>query len=132
MVTRKSALMVCGAVMLGLTLANPGRAASTAASQTNHLTFTGPVALPGVTLPRGTYTFEVVDLHPDIVRVLSRDGSRVYFTGFTNGIARPAGLSADRLVTLAETARGIAPRIEAWYPIGKSTGRRFIYPDATR
>ena len=80
MVTRKSALMVCGAVMLGFTLANPGRAASTAASQTNRLTFSGPVGLPGVTLPRGTYTFEVIPLHPDIVRVLSRDRSRVSFT----------------------------------------------------
>ena len=132
MVTRKSALMVCGAVMLGLTLANPGSAASTAASQTNHLTFSGPVGLPGVTLPRGTYTFEVIPLRPDIVRVLSRDGSRVYFTGFTTRVARPAGLGADRLVTLTEMPRGVAPRIEAWYPVGQSTGSRFIYPDPTR
>src|SRR5262245_55516396 len=83
MVTRKSALMVCGAVLLGITQANPGRAASTAASQTNHLTFPGPVGLPGLTLPAGSYTFQLIPLHPDIVRVLSRDGSRVYFTGFT-------------------------------------------------
>jgi hypothetical protein len=132
MFIRRLALMACGAAVLSLTVATPDGAASNVPSQMNHLTFSGPVGLPGVTLPRGTYTFEVVDLHPDIVRVLSRDGSRVYFTGFTNRLARPAGLSADRLVTLAETARGMAPRIEAWYPIGKSTGRRFIYPDATR
>ena len=132
MFTRKSALMACGAVVLGLTLANPGRAASTAASQTNHLTFSGPIGLPGVTLPRGTYTFEVTPLHPDIVRVLSRDGSRLYFTGFTMRVARPAGLSADRPVTLAETPRGVAPRITAWYPVGASQGQAFRYSDATR
>lgn len=132
MITRKSALMVCGAVMLGLTLANPGSAASTAASQTNHLTFSGPVGLPGVTLPGGTYTFEVIPLHPDIVRVLSRDGSRVYFTGFTVHVARPAGLSADQPVTLAETRRGVAPRITAWYPVGASQGQAFRYPDVKR
>jgi hypothetical protein len=132
MVTRKSALMVCGAVVLGLTLANLGRAASTAASQTNHLTFSGPVGLPGVTLPRGTYTFEVIPLHPDIVRVLSRDGSRMYFTGFTMRVVRPAGLSADQPVTVAETARGVAPRITAWYPVGASHGQEFRYPNTTR
>jgi hypothetical protein len=132
MFTRKSALMACGAVVLGLTLANPGRAASTAASQTNHLTFSGPVGLPRVTLPGGTYTFEVIPLHPDIVRVLSRDGLHVYFTGFTMRVARPAGLPPDRLVTLAETARGVAPRITAWYPAGASEGQAFRYPDVTR
>jgi hypothetical protein len=132
MVIRRSALMVCGAVMLGLTLANPGSAASTAASQTNHLTFSGPVGLPGVTLPRGTYTFEMIPLHPDIVRVLSRDRSRVYFTGFTMRVARPASLSADQLVTLTEMPRGVAPRVAAWYPIGASHGEAFRYPGPTR
>jgi hypothetical protein len=87
--------------------------------------------LPGVTLPRGTYTFEVVELHPDIVRVLNRDGSRVYFTGFTTIVNR-LDQRADRLVTLTETSGGFPPRIETWYPIGQSTGRRFIYADAAR
>jgi hypothetical protein len=132
MFTRKSALMLCGAIVLGLTVASPGGAASSAVSQTNHLTFSGPVGLPGVTLPRGTYTFQGIPLHPDIVRVLSRDGSRLYFTGFSTRVARPAGLPADRLVTLAETPRGVAPRISAWYPIGASEGQAFLYPDVTR
>jgi hypothetical protein len=132
MFTRKSVLTACGAAVLGLTLANPGGAGSTAPSQTNHLTFSGPVGLPGVTLPRGTYTFQVIPLHPDIVRVLSRDGSRVYFTGFTMRVARPAGLSSDQLVTLGETAPGVAPRITTWYPIGASHGEQFRYRDTTR
>jgi hypothetical protein len=132
MFTRRLALMACGAAVLGLTVATPDGAASNVPSQLNHLTFSGPVGLPGITLPRGTYTFEMIPLHPDIVRVLSRDGSRVYFTGFTTRVARPAGLGADRLVTLTEMPRGVAPRIEAWYPVGQSTGSRFIYPDPTR
>jgi hypothetical protein len=127
----KLALMACGAAVLGLTVASPGGASALAAN-TNHLTFSGAVALPGVTLPRGTYTFEVVELHPDIVRVLSRDGSRVYFTGFTTTVNRPMDKRADRLITLVETSRGVPPRIETWYPIGQSTGRRFIYPDVVR
>jgi hypothetical protein len=131
MFTRRFALIACGAAVLGLAVAPAGDASSLAVS-TNHLTFSGAVALPGVTLPRGTYTFEVIDPHPDIVRVLSRDRSRVYFMGFTTTVARPAGRSTDRLVTLAETSRGVPPRIDTWYPIGQSTGRRFIYADAAR
>jgi hypothetical protein len=131
MFTRRLALIACGAAVLGLAVAPTGDAASLAL-KTNHLTFSGAVALPGVTLPRGTYTFEVVELHPDIVRVLSRDGSRVYFMGFTATVVRPADQGADRLVTLAETSRSVRPRIDTWYPIGQSTGRRFIYPDAAR
>jgi len=131
MLTRRLALIACGAAVLGLAIVPVGDASALAVG-TNHLTFNGAVALPGVTLPRGTYMFEVVDLHPDIVRVLSRDGSQVYFMGFTATVARPADQGADRLVTLAETSRGVPPRIETWYPIGQSTGRRFIYPDATR
>jgi hypothetical protein len=119
-------------VVLGLTVASPNGAASNAVGQTNHLTFSGAFRLPGVTLPRGTYTFQVVDLHPDIVRVLSRDSSRVYFMGFTTTVARPKGRSADRLVTLAETSSDVPPRIDTWYPLGQSTGRQFIYPDPTR
>jgi hypothetical protein len=56
----------------------------------------------------------------------------VYFMGFTTTVGRPPGRSAGRLVTLAETSRGVPPRIDTWYPIGQSTGRQFIYPDATR
>ena len=86
-----------------------------------------------MTLPRGTYTFELIDdEHPDIVRVMSRDGSQVYFTGFTRQVRRPAGLSANRTVTFAETPSDVAPRIQAWYPIGVATGHEFRYPNATR
>jgi hypothetical protein len=131
MTTYRLALIACSAAVLGLAVAPTGDASSLAL-KTDHLTFSGAVALPGVTLPRGTYTFEVVELHPDIVRVLSRDGARVYFTGFTTAVKRPMEQRADRPVTLMETSRDVAPRIETWYPIGQSTGRRFIYPDVVR
>lgn len=132
MFTRKLALLACGAAVLGLGIASSGKAASMVASRTNHLTFSGPVGLPGVTLARGTYPFELIPLHPDILRVLSRDGSKVYFTGFARQVSRPAGLRDDRIVTFAETPRGVAPRGNTWYPMGESTGDQFIYPDAAR
>ena len=95
-------------------------------NRTTLLTFSGQVALPGVVLTAGTYTFERADGHPDIVRVLSRDRSRVYFMAFTRQVDRPEGLPASRIVTFGEASGG-APPIEAWYPPDSSTGHGFIY-----
>ena len=131
MVTHKSALMVCSAVVLGLTLASPGGAASNAVTQTNHLTFSGPVGLPGVTLPRGTYTFEVIPLHPDIVRVLSRDGLHVYFTGFHHAGGAPRGPASRPARDLGRdgTRRGAAHH--HLVPGGRLRGAGIRYPDVT-
>jgi hypothetical protein len=128
---RKSALIVCGAV-LSLIFAASGDAASPTATRTQHLTFGGPIGLPGVSLGPGTYTFLVIESHPDIVRVQSHDGSAVYYTGFTRLVPRPASLRSDRTVTFAETPRGAPPRIDTWYPLESDTGRQFIYPDTRR
>lgn len=119
------------AIVLGLVL----MAASSRASMANHttiLTFSGPVSLPGVTLGRGTYVFELAD--PDIldvVRVTSQDRKLTYFMGFTRRVDRPAGLDAGRLVSLGESRPGVPPPILAWYPVD-SIGHQFIYRDATR
>jgi hypothetical protein len=93
----------------------------------NHLTFNGAVALPGVTLPAGTYVFEVVGNGGDIVRVSSKQG-RPYFMGFTERIERPRARRTDPVATLGEAPAGTPPPITAWHPIGSSRGHRFIYP----
>ena len=132
MFTGKTAVMACSAALLGLVLASSGDARSTGLTRTNHLTFSGPVGLPGVTLARGTYTFHLIALQPDIVQVQSRDGSQVYFTGFARQVDRPAGLRDDVTVTFAETPSNVAARIKVWYPVGMPSGREFIYPEKTR
>lgn len=96
--------------------------------QRNHVTFSGPVALPGVGLGTGTYIFERSGQDPRLVHVFNGDRSRVYFTGFTRAVARPAAMRRDRIVTFAEGRPGQPPRIAAWYPIGASTGYEFLYP----
>lgn len=94
---------------------------------TNHVTFSGPVALPGIALGTGTYIFERSADDPWVVRVFNGDRSRVYFAGFTHPVARPAGLRRDRIVTFAEGRPGLPPRIAAWYPVGASAGYQFLY-----
>ncbi len=94
----------------------------------DYVTFSGAVSLPGVTLPAGTYRFEVPDvgMADGIVSVSSRDGRKVYLTQFTNVIDRPRG-GESLNVTLGEAAPGTAPQVKAWFPIGEGSGRQFIY-----
>jgi hypothetical protein len=98
-------------------------------SRTTSLTFSGPVRLPGVTLGAGTYVFELAapETSADIVRVLSKDRSQVYFAAFTESVDRPAGVTADRQISFGEASAGVASPITAWYPAFESRGHRFIY-----
>ena len=128
MVNRKWVLTAFGAAILGLAVAASGEAWGTA-NRTNHLTLSGSFALPGITLPAGAYTFELADssLSLDIVRVVSRDRSKVHYTGFTNQVRRPANLPAGRMLTFGEAPAGTPPPVAAWYPDGDQMGRQFIY-----
>jgi hypothetical protein len=112
---------------MGLVLTVPMHGAEVAL-RTNYLTFSGPVALPGVTLQAGTYIFErVVDTEPDIVVVRDRARSKVYFLAFTQRAERPAGMSRTAAVTFGEARPGTPVPITAWYPLDSLTGHRFVY-----
>ena len=117
---------VGGALLLGLAVSaySIGWADSL---HRDYITFSGTVALPGVTLPAGTYRFEVPTTGAsDLVSVSSRDGKKVYLTQFTRIIDRPRG-GENVNVMLGEHAPGTAPQVKAWFPIGGNSGRQFIY-----
>jgi hypothetical protein len=99
-------------------------------SRTQYLTFTRPVALPGVTLKSGTYIFELADpdAAPDVVRVLSRDRKTVLLTAFTMSIDRPASVPLSQYVSLREVAPDRAMPITVWWSDPRS-GRQFVYTE---
>ena len=94
-----------------------------------YLTFNTPVALPGVTLPAGTYVFEraAPDSTLNLIRVSSRDRKKVYLTRSTITVERPRNWSGDRQIVFAERKAGEVPRIAVWYPIDTSIGHQFVY-----
>ncbi len=99
-------------------------------SRTGYLTFNTPFALPGVSLPAGSYIFERADPQTvDLVRVLSRDRKHVYLTAFTRLVARPAGLPNNVHVAFGEVRQGTPPPVTVWYPFGDTYGNQFIYSD---
>ena len=122
----RNLVLTAAIALMAFAAATPTRAALGPADK---ITFGAPVALPGVVLPAGAYTFEIAN--PDsslrVVRVTRRDTGRVYFAGFTRMVPRPVDLPADRLISLGEASRGVAVPITVWYPSGHSQGNQFIY-----
>jgi len=128
MFVRRIVHTLCGVVLLGV-LGTSATQAMIDARRTTHFTFSGAVQLPGVTLPAGTYTFEVVNTNSgsDVVSVTARDRSKVYLMQFTRAVYRPSAGTLKATVTLGETPAGTPPPVKAWYPESETRGREFVY-----
>lgn len=97
-------------------------------SHENRLTFSRPVALPGVVLPAGQYTFNVASPTAlDVVVVRETKTSKVLYMGFTNTVDRPRTLSTNTPVTFGEAPANEPRPIATWYEIGGRMGHQFLY-----
>jgi hypothetical protein len=116
-------------VALAAVFTAPSMKAGANLANVNHLTFRAPVALPGIVLPPGKYTFEAGPLaaSSNIVRVLSADNQKQYFVGLTQLVRRPAGMAPNEIVSMGEAPAGAPSPIRAWYPIGSTMGHEFRY-----
>ena len=124
MCIRTSVLAIFGAAVLGVLVAASAHAWS---NDTNYLTFNGPVALPGVTLPAGTYAFRTPSgIDKNIVQVMNRAETKSYYMGITRPLSRPRA-GTELLVTIGEAPARQVPPIQAWFPLGESDGHGFIY-----
>lgn len=99
------------------------------ANKLTYVTFSGPVSLPGTTLPAGTYAFRLADSPADrhIVQVFNRDETKL----FTTLLAVPAErdqADGEPVVTFAETPSDRPPAVRYWYYAGEKGGNEFVYP----
>src|SRR5215470_15632729 len=94
-----------------------------------YFTFSGPVEIPGATLPAGKYLFHLAD--PDsgrqVLQVQSADGKRVYGMFFSMPVQRPTAPD-EAEVRFMETASGSPAVISTLWYAGERTGRELIYP----
>ncbi len=118
--------MCCAAALVALLA--PGARADEWNKKT-FLTFSGPVQIPGATLPAGTYTFELAD--PDnarhVVRVSSQDGGKVMgmFMTIPQDRLEPPD---DNVIMFAERPAGTPQAIQTWFYPGDRIGEEFVYP----
>jgi hypothetical protein len=99
--------------------------------RSTHMTFSGPVSLPHVSLPAGTYLFRLVDVNNShVLQVLSDDGKVSYAMVDTIPIERtPEAAKNGEAVTFKE-APATAPRtLDAWF-YGDTEGCEMIYGDS--
>lgn len=132
MLNRKSVFTLCAAaaVLMGTTLNGSSVSAGfSPLTHVNYLTFNRPVALPGVVLPAGAYTFEAGPggRSRDIVLVSRRDGRGPVYLGFTREVRRPRNMSVDSTIAFGEAPAGQPTPIDTWFPIGQETGHQFLY-----
>jgi hypothetical protein len=128
MVNRKWLHVAFGVVILGL-LSTASTGAIWNARRTTYFTFSRAVQIPGASLAAGTYLFELVDSNTSInvVRVMSKDRTKVYLTAFTHLVSRPNDGKLDATIVFSETPAGTPPAIKTWFPQEELTGRQFIY-----
>ena len=120
----KSVRIGCAAGALAFMLAGSAIALG---SHENRLTFSRPVALPGVVLPAGSYSFDTHWDNSDVVIVRNKERSKVFYMGFTTQVLRPTRMPSGALVTIGEAPANEAPPVTAWYEIGRTIGHEFRY-----
>jgi hypothetical protein len=116
----------CAALLLGATFA---ASQGLDTNRTTIVTFSAPVALPGVTLPAGSYMFRLADsqTNRNIVQVFDKDRTKIFATI----LAVPAQRSKpadDTVITFKESPAAAAPAVQYWYYPGETMGQEFAYP----
>ena len=122
---RSIAATACAALLLTSAAAT----AQTTQDRLTNVTFSGPVSIPGKTLPAGTYVFKLADSPADrhIVQVFDKDQTQLYATL----LAIPADRTeadGDPVITFKETASDRPPAVRYWYYAGERAGNEFVYP----
>jgi hypothetical protein len=120
------AAVLVAAVLVAFSMS--ARAQDLNPQEKTYLTFSGPVELPGMTLPAGTYTFKLADTPGrNVVQVLSQDEMTIHgqFLFVQANRTEPTG---ETVVTFRETAEGATPAVQYWYYPGEAIGKELVYP----
>jgi hypothetical protein len=119
--------LACGAAIVAVGLASPVHADEY--TKLTLLTFSGPVDIPGKTLPAGTYRFALADPATGrrVVKVSDKDGTKTLgmFLSIPNQRMTP---SDQPVVMFKEAVAGAPPAVQAWFYPGESYGYEFAYP----
>jgi hypothetical protein len=93
------------------------------------LTFSGPVQIPGATLPAGSYVFKLADLSGNrhVVQVFDKAEKKIFATllAIPNDRMEPAN---EPVVMFSERPAGTPQAVKVWYYPGERIGNEFVYP----
>jgi hypothetical protein len=95
------------------------------------LTFSGPVQIPGATLPAGSYVFKLADIpgNRHVVQVFDKDEKKIFTTMLA--VPNQRMTPSDKpIVLFSERATGSPQAVKVWYYPGETIGNEFVYPRA--
>jgi len=102
-------------------------------NQRTFLTFSGPVQMPGVTLPAGKYVFRLADtaLH-NVMQVFDGDEKKIigqwFFIPKNRTLEEANAANGKPVVTFLEAPEGMTPAVHYYFYPTDLTGKEFIYP----
>jgi hypothetical protein len=93
------------------------------------VTFSGPVQVPNVNLPAGTYIFKLVssDSNRHVVQITNEREDRVFATILAIPDYRLSATSRT-VMYFTERASGSPQAVKSWFYPGDNFGQRFVYP----
>lgn len=99
------------------------------ADRLTYVTFSGPVSVPGTTLPAGTYAFRLAEspANRHIVQIFDRDQTKLFTTLLAVAAERDQA-EGEPVVTFKETPSDRPPAVRYWYYAGEKAGNEFVYP----
>jgi hypothetical protein len=116
-----------------LTAASSASAQDSNVNQRTILTFSGPVQMPGVTLPGGKYVFRLADtaLH-NVMQVFDGDEKRIigqwFFIPKNRTTQEASAANGKPVVMFKEMPEGMTPAIQYYFYPTDLIGKEFIYP----
>jgi hypothetical protein len=119
---------MCGALAIAAVLLVPGARADEY-NKLTYLTFSGPVQVPGVTLPAGTYMFKLANPESGrrAIQIWDEKGTKLFTTLLT--IPEEAAEAKDEpVVMFSERPSGSPQAVRSWFYPAERTGFEFIYP----
>jgi hypothetical protein len=119
---------MCGALAIAAVLLVPGARADEY-NKLTYLTFSGPVQVPGVTLPAGTYMFKLANPESGrrAIQIWDEKGEKLFTTLLTiPDVALEA--KDEPVVMFSERPSGSAQAVRSWFYPAERTGFEFIYP----
>jgi hypothetical protein len=121
---RSITAVACTALLLGA-----ATAPAQTSDRTTFVTFSGPVTIPGMTLPAGTYTFRLADSPADrhIVQIFDKEQSKIFATLLAVPAERNQA-EGEPVITFRETPADRPPALRYWYYAGEKAGNEFVYP----
>jgi hypothetical protein len=116
-----------------LTAASTASAQDSNVNQRTYLTFSGPVQMPGVTLPAGKYVFRLADtaLH-NVMQVFDGEEKHIigqwFFVPANRTTEEQSRADGKPVVMFREMPEGMTPAIHFFFYPTDLTGKEFIYP----